>query len=140
MTDLDPAYIAARRTLIDVLIALSPHADAIVVVGAHAVYLRTGDSGIAVAPYTTDADLAVNPAVLDERPALETLLKQAGFVREPSKPGAWTTGDSAGHAPIPIDIMVPAGVAPGNQSPKRAAARTRQDGHSTCCRTRAIVD
>ncbi len=64
-TELDPIYIAARRVLLDALIALAPHGKAVIVVGAQAVYLRTGlnDVAMAVAPYTTDGDLAIRPAI-----------------------------------------------------------------------------
>jgi hypothetical protein len=38
MTDVDELYVLARRVLLDALDALGPHRDAIVVVGAQAVY------------------------------------------------------------------------------------------------------
>ena len=40
---------------------MEPHLDAIVLVGAHAGYLHTAATDLAVAEYTTDADLAVAP-------------------------------------------------------------------------------
>jgi hypothetical protein len=43
--------------LLDALVALEPHIDALVLVGAQAIYLHTGDADLAVAEYTTDADL-----------------------------------------------------------------------------------
>lgn len=79
MSDLDARYVAARHVLLDVLLALNPHLHAVVVVGAHAVYLRTGDAGIAIAPFTTDADLALEPAILANRPELERLMRDAGL-------------------------------------------------------------
>jgi len=60
----DPRYGAARRVLLDALQALQAHADALVIAGAQAVYLHTGDGDLAVAPFTTDADLAVDPKAL----------------------------------------------------------------------------
>ena len=53
----DPLYVAARRTLLDALEAVEMQLDALVLVGAQAVYLHTGEGDLAVAPYTTDADL-----------------------------------------------------------------------------------
>jgi hypothetical protein len=50
----DPRYVAARRVLLDALDALRPHRNALVVVGAQAIYLRTGAGDIGIAPYTTD--------------------------------------------------------------------------------------
>lgn len=109
MNDLDARYVAARQILLDALVALDPHLHALVVVGAHAVYLRTGDAGIAIAPFTTDADLALEPAILADRPELERLLRDAGFERDGNKPGAWiaTTIINGEEVPVDVDLMVP---------------------------------
>ena len=48
---LDPLYVRARA-LLDILEALSSHRNDLVLVGARAVYLHTGDSDLAVAEYT----------------------------------------------------------------------------------------
>lgn len=66
----DPRYIAARSGLLNALEALYEHLDAIVVAGAQAVYLRTGDANIGVAEYTTDGDLAIDVARLRPAPLL----------------------------------------------------------------------
>jgi hypothetical protein len=114
VTDLDPLYVAARQILLDALIALQPHLHAVIVVGAHAVYFRTGDAGIAIAPFTTDADLALEPKILADRPELERLLLDAGFEREENKPGAWvaTTSINGREVQVPVDLMVPDAAAP----------------------------
>jgi len=52
----DELYILARRVLLDALEALGPHRDAVVLVGAQAIYLRVGEADLAVAPFTTDRD------------------------------------------------------------------------------------
>ena len=110
----DPAYVAARRVLLDALHALDAHRDAIVLVGAQAIYLHTGAAEIAVAPLTTDADLALDPARLANRPELETMMTNAGFHRDPDKPGSWTTTTVIDGRPmsVPVDLMVPTSVAP----------------------------
>jgi hypothetical protein len=41
--EVDPLYIQARRVLLDVLDALGSHRQSIVLVGAQAVYLHTGE-------------------------------------------------------------------------------------------------
>jgi hypothetical protein len=114
MTDLDPRYVAARQILLDALLALQPHLHAVIVVGAHEVYLRVGDAGIAIAPFTTDADLALEPKILADRPELERLLREAGFEREENKPGAWiaTTTIAGREVSVPVDLMVPDAAAP----------------------------
>ena len=135
MTDLDPVYVAARRILLDALAALKPHLGAVVVVGAHAVYLRTGDAGIAIAPFTTDADLALQPEILADRPELERLLLDAGFEREENKPGSWIakTTIEGSEVPVPVDLMVPDAAAP-------AGSRRAVDlpGHDRMATRRAI--
>lgn len=54
-----PEYVLARRVLLDALAGLACHRDAIVLVGAQAIYLNVGDADLAVAPITTDGDLVI---------------------------------------------------------------------------------
>lgn len=65
---MDELYVVARCVLIDALEALGPHREALVVVGAQAIYLRAGEADLVVAPYTTDGDLALDPDLLAEIP------------------------------------------------------------------------
>lgn len=114
MPDLASEYVAARTVLLDALEALGSQREAIVVVGAQAVYLRTGDAGIiGVAPYTTDADLALAPARLADEPHIETLLGNADFEQK-GDPGVWwKTVDIAGESTdVEVDLMVPERYAP----------------------------
>lgn len=67
---MDELYVVARRVLLDALEALGSHREAIVVVGAQAIYLRAGEADLMVAPYTTDGDLALDPDLLAEIPPL----------------------------------------------------------------------
>jgi len=76
----DELYVIARRVLLDAFEALGPHKDATILVGAQAIYLHTGDAEFAVAAYTTDADLALDPQLLDKIPPLEQALADGGFV------------------------------------------------------------
>lgn len=64
--ELDPLYVVARQVLLDGLAALGAHREAIILVGAQAIYLHTGDADLAVAPYTTDADVTLNPRILSD--------------------------------------------------------------------------
>lgn len=114
MPTLDPAYVAARRVLLDAVQALAAHRDAIVLVGAQAIYLHTGAADVAVAPLTTDADLALDPARLADRPELEVMMTNAGFQRDPRAAGSWTTTTVVGGQPmmVPVDLMVPTTAAP----------------------------
>ncbi|GAC1340163.1 MAG: hypothetical protein NVSMB29_08630 [Candidatus Dormibacteria bacterium] len=109
----DPLYVAARMVLVDALEALDTQREALVVVGAQAIYLRTGDAGIAVAPYTTDADFALSPARLADDPLIEAVMTGAHF-RQEGNPGAWLKTVDVNGEPVdvPVDLMVPSGFAP----------------------------
>ncbi|MPZ89112.1 MAG: hypothetical protein GEU81_13800 [Nitriliruptorales bacterium] len=100
--------VRARRALLDVLGALGDHRNAIVVIGAQAIYLHTGGVAVALAETTKDSDLALDPRILGERPLLEDAMRIAGFKLDSrnSQPGAWISADS-----IPVDLMVPEALA-----------------------------
>ena len=97
----DPLYVLARKALLDLVEAVSPHTDALVLVGAQAVYLHTGDTQLQVAEYTTDADFAISPPDLADTPRLEDLLTAALFVAG-RNPGSWRSRDG-----VVVDLMVP---------------------------------
>lgn len=138
MTSVAHEYVVARRVLLDALTALEPHGRALVVAGAQAIYLRTGDAEIAVAPYTTDGDLAVDPGALAPDPRIADAMKAAGFELAMkgghAEPGIWVAAaDINGREVlIPVDLIVPEGFAPpggrrgarlglhGNQAARRA--------------------
>ena len=56
----DAAYVTARKALLDVLDVLGPHLKSVILVGAQAIYVHTGEVEFAVSPFTYDADLAIN--------------------------------------------------------------------------------
>ena len=61
----DPRYVAARSVLLDALGALGAQREAVVLVGAQAIYMYTGALELAVAEFTTDGDLTIDPALVD---------------------------------------------------------------------------
>jgi len=106
----DPAYVMARKVLLDALEALHPHIDALVLVGAQAVYHHTGDTDLAVAEYTTDADLSIAPALVGDEPLIAQALAEAGFTADVDL-GRWISSEG-----IPLDLLVPeAEAGPGNR-------------------------
>lgn len=116
---LDPYYVAARRVLLDALEDLADHRDAIVAVGAQAVYLRTGAANVGVAEYTTDGDLAVLSDRLAHSPLLEDVMSTRfdHAHRGPTgaeEPGVWTRTVEVGgeRIEISVDLIVPEGIAP----------------------------
>lgn len=127
MTDVNELYVIARRVLLDALDALGPHRRAIVLVGAQAVYLRVGEADLAIAPFTTDGDLVIDPASLAEIPPLEQVLSQAGFFPSSDAIGEWIAKRATSQhfqAEVAIDLLVPRSVSPSNG--RRAA---RLPGH-----------
>jgi hypothetical protein len=66
----DELLIAARAALLDALDALAEQRDALVLIGAQAIYLHTGGADIALAEATKDSDLAVDPRALVDDPAV----------------------------------------------------------------------
>ena len=116
----DPLYVLARAALLDALDALGPQRDAVILVGAQAIYLHTGAVDLAVPEYTTDADVVIDPKLLRDLPELELALTSAGFVRGP-RVGAWAITKDLGsrRVDVELDLMVPEAVG----GPGRRAAR-----------------
>lgn len=124
----DPLYVLARRALLDGLAALEPHLDAIVVIGAQAIYVHTGSADLAVAEFTTDADLAIAPEFLACAPSIGDLLTADGFELH-EDPGKWTTADG-----IQVDLLVPDALA----GPGRRGARLPGHGKRAARRAKGI--
>lgn len=97
-------FIAARRGLLDAMDALAEHRHALVLVGAQAIYLHTGAAPVALAEWTSDSDIAINPRELSDAPLIEVLMRRAGFAQDlvAPQPGGWISRDG-----IPVDLMVP---------------------------------
>jgi hypothetical protein len=121
-----PEYVAARKVLLDALVALADHGSAVIVAGAQAVYLRSGPGSAGIAPYTTDGDLAIDPSLLVNEPALEAAMGGAGFrLRAPAlgstEPGIWDTFElvDGTEVRVSVDLIVPRGVG----TPNRRGAR-----------------
>ena len=124
----DPLYVRARCALLDALDALEPHLDAIVLVGAQAVYLHTADTELAVAEYTTDADLAVAPGDLADSPLIGDALTASGFTPR-VHPGGWLSPDG-----IYLDVMVPDALA----GPGKGGARLGAHGKRAARRAKGL--
>lgn len=130
-------YVKARAVLLDALDGLGPHRDALVLVGAQAVYLHAGDADFATAPTTTDADLALVPRRLADEPSIVDAMHAAGFA--PGKqPGSWV-----GPGDITVDLMAPEGLC-GQGGRRSAHLQPPHEAKATARRTRglepAVVD
>lgn len=107
----DNLIVEARAALLDAVIALDAHRDSIILIGAQAIYLRTGVASFALAEVTKDSDLAIDPRSLGEDPLLEEAMARAGFIINPTskQPGAWISPRG-----IPVDLMIPEVLAGGH--------------------------
>lgn len=104
MPGADNLIVEARAALLDVVAALDAHKDSVILIGAQAIYLRTGSTAFALAEATKDSDLAIDARTLGEDPLLEEAMTNAGFILNPvsKQPGAWMSPNG-----IPVDLMVP---------------------------------
>jgi hypothetical protein len=144
----DPVYVAARKVLLDAIEALEHQRDALVVAGAQAVYLQTGDSQLGIAPYTTDGDLAIDPSLLSDEPALEDAMRGAGFqLLEPTanhpEPGIWvaTVEVDGRELIVPVDLIVPEAIAPpGGRRGARLGAHGNRAARRAVGLEAALVD
>lgn len=138
--------IAARRVLLDATVALTEHLQAVVLVGAQAVYLRTQEADLAVALYTADGDLGLDPTRLGADPRLEQAMSGAGFNRQPesgqSQPGSWFRVEPVGKttAAIAVDLLVPASLAAGGRRSARLPPHDNQAARRVPGLEPAIVD
>lgn len=99
--------IVARRVLLAALEGLEAHREAITLVGAQAVYLRTKGGDLTTPSYTTDADLNVDPDKLADEPLLEQIMREAGF-SPGQNPGSWLRKERFGerYEDVAVDLMV----------------------------------
>lgn len=123
-------YVIARQVLLDALEALQDHLHAIILVGAQAIYLHAGAADVAVAEFTTDADLAIDPSMLGMEPDLEMAMQDAGFMRQTDQPGIWRSQPEN----VEVDLMVPAAVAGAG----RRAAELRGHGKMAARKARGL--
>lgn len=115
-------YVIARRVLLDCLALLSAQSEALVLVGAQAIYLQTPVLDVGLPASTTDGDIAIDPDLLFENPDLAEVLEAAGF-RPHTSPGTWFSPEG-----VPIDLMVPSGALPA--SSRRTAPLDGQGGRT----------
>lgn len=123
----DPLYVKAREVLFDALEALGPHRSSLVLVGAQAIYLHTGEADIAVAPFTTDADILIDPGGLLDQPIIGEVLQASGFLPG-DQPGQWFKDDAR------VDLMVPEAVAGAG----RRGVRLGPDGNRAARKARGL--
>lgn len=135
MSEPEVLYFIARRALLDALDALGAHRSALILVGAQAIYLHTGQADLAVAVHTTDADLVVEPATLGRTPTIGDLMREAGFERG-AQVGSWLCRRHAGPTEVivPVDLLVPEAVGGAG----RRGARLGEHGKDVARKARGL--
>lgn len=138
-------YVEARRVLLDALDAMQPHLDAVVLVGAQAVYLRTAGRIEGYQPFTTDADVVVDPTLLGPIPPLGDAMRAAGFTLT-DEPGVWEVRLArpgfADDIVVPVDLIVPEELAPkaGRRSARLPGAHGKATARKSSGLAGAVVD
>ena len=147
MSDAEPRieYVEARRVLLDALDAMRAHLDALVLVGAQAVYLRTQDRLAGYQAFTTDADVVLDPARLGPIPPLGQAMEGAGFTRT-DEPGIWEARFSRpgveDEIVVPVDLLVPEQLATraGRRSARLPGAHGKATARKIAGLEGAVVD
>lgn len=131
----DPRYVLARTVLLDALEALGDQRAAVIVVGAQAVYLHTGAIDLGVPEFTLDADITLDPDLLQAIPEIEAAMLGARFVRG-NRVGVWIAPRSVAGTPanVEVDLMVPDAVG----GPGRRAARLQGHAKEVARKTRGL--
>ncbi|MGI8632163.1 MAG: hypothetical protein ACR2NA_06380 [Solirubrobacterales bacterium] len=133
-------YVEARRVLLDALDALRSHLDAVVLVGAQAVYLRTASRIESYQPFTTDADVVVDPALLGPIPPLGEAMLAGGFALT-DEPGIWEARFMRpgfdDEIVVPVDLIVPEELAP--RAGRRAARLPGEHGKATARKSSGLA-
>jgi len=93
--------VLAPRVLLDAVEALDRQRDALILIGAQAVYIHTGSVQIALPEATKDSDIAIDREQLADDPLIEQAMAEAGF-RMGRDPGSWL-----GAMDVPVDLMMP---------------------------------
>lgn len=83
--------VQACSALLDALDAGREHREAVILIGAQAIYVHTGRADIALAEATKDSDLALDTRHLANDPRIDQAMTAAGFIQDVTTglPGAW---------------------------------------------------
>ena len=137
----DRQYVVARGVLLDALEALGAQRAAVILVGAQAIYVHTGAVELAIAEFTTDADLTLDPALLQPAPEIESAMTTAGFSRG-NRVGAWVVSRDIDGTPtnVEVDLMVPEAVGGGGSRAARLVGHGKHVARKARGLEAALVD
>jgi hypothetical protein len=137
----DQQYVIARSVLLDALEALGSQREAVILIGAQAIYVHTGAVELAIAEFTTDADLAIDPMLLQPAPEIESAMTAAGFSRG-SRVGAWVVSRDIDGTPtnVEVDLMVAEAVGGGGSRAARLVGHAKHVARKARGLEAALVD
>ena len=129
-TTYDEDRVDAREALLDVVDALGRHSDAVILVGAQAIYVHTEgeEASFALSPFTYDADIVLDPDLLGSSPTIVDAMSGAGFALK-DQPGLYRRGERS-----QVDLLVPEAVS----GPGRRGARLGVHGNRAAMKVRGL--
>ena len=129
-TTYDEDRIDAREALLDAVDALERHSDAVILVGAQAIYVHTEseEASFALSPFTYDADIVLDPDLLRSSPTIVDAMSGAGFTLK-DQPGLYRRGERS-----QVDLLVPEAVS----GPGRRGARLGLHGNKAAMKVHGL--
>jgi hypothetical protein len=138
----------SRRLLITTIVALGEHANAMTVVGAHAVHVWVQKKwGPVDMESTRDGDLAVNPVLIAEDPKIMQIMAEIGLEpARPERPGIYGYVNERGLSWVQrttVDLLVPETYAGSKgrsaRIPGQKSATTRAYGLELAIHDRTLI-
>ncbi|TFD74188.1 hypothetical protein E3T54_15480 [Cryobacterium sp. Sr8] len=138
----------SRRLLITTIVALGEHANAMTVVGAHAVHVWVQKKwGPVDMESTRDGDLAVNPVLIAEDPKIMQIMAEIGLEpARPERPGIYGYVNERGlswEQRTTVDLLVPETYAGSKgrsaRIPGQKSATTRAYGLELAIHDRTLI-
>lgn len=138
----------SRRLLITTIVALGEHANAMTVVGAHAVHVWVQKKwGPVDMESTRDGDLAVNPVLIAEDPKIMEIMAEIGLEpARPERPGIYGYVNERGlswERRTTVDLLVPETYAGSKgrsaRIPGQKSATTRAYGLELAIHDRTLI-
>lgn len=131
---LEPEVVSSRRALINVIVGLSAHAEALTVLGGHAVIEVTQHLPSLPPDDTTRVgDLGVTPQLLGDDPAIEARMRELGFeTARLERPGVWSPvsqRDRSIHDRDSVDLIAPMSLSRDGMESTRTIRAARVGGH-----------
>lgn len=132
--NLEIEVVTSRRALIDVIIGLAEHREALTVLGAHAVIEMTRNvPALPPVDSTHDGDLGVTPELLSDDPKLAERMRDLGYeTARPERPGVWSLvsqRDRDIYMRDTVDLIAPMSLARDGLTSQREIRSARVGTH-----------